>query len=358
MNCVSGMIYTESGFIEGHICFEEGIVTEVCEGPAERSDLQGLILPAFTNAHTHIADYIVPVNLNLSLEELVAPPNGFKHRMLNEAPEAKLRQGIATMSEYMFKHGTTSFIDFREGSVPGAKLLSSAEWSQPTIMGKPSSFAEEELSALLKVSDGFGPSAISDWDYDDLTELARLARAHGKLFGIHCSERVREDIGKVLDLKPSFVVHMTKATREDLEACVEEKVPIVSCPRSNMFFGSEPPLKEMLDVGATVALGTDNAMISMPDLLCEAEFAARILRKQGAVKLDEVVQMIASNGRKIINHKQKIWIKPRDRCNFTVIENKNGDPVTDLVLRNAGAAPLMVCSGKTIWRRERNEPVQ
>lgn len=141
MNCVSGMIYTESGFIEGHICFEEGIVTEVCEGPAERSDLQGLILPAFTNAHTHIADYIVPVNLNLSLEELVAPPNGFKHRMLNEAPEAKLRQGIATMSEYMFKHGTTSFIDFREGSVPGAKLLSSAEWSQPTIMGKPSSFA-------------------------------------------------------------------------------------------------------------------------------------------------------------------------------------------------------------------------
>lgn len=351
------MIYTKDGFIEGHICFENGVVTEVCTGPAEKPDLEGLILPAFTNAHTHIADYVVPVDLNLSLEELVAPPNGFKYKMLKKTPENKIRQGIEKVSEYMFKRGITSFIDFRESGVSGAKLLSSSIWSKPITMGKPTTFDAKELSDLLDLSDGVGPSSISDWDYEDLMELSKLARSKGKLFGIHCSERIREDIAAVLDLKPSFLVHMTKATDEDLKACADENIPIVACPRSNMFFGSEPPLKQMLDQGVTISLGTDNAMICMPDILCEAEFAGRLLRRQGVSNLDEVLNMITSNGRKIINHKQKIWIKPRDLCNFVVIEDKGGDPITDLVLRNAGTSPLLVCLENKIWRSGRNESI-
>ncbi|WP_400203399.1 amidohydrolase family protein [Candidatus Methanomassiliicoccus intestinalis] len=350
MNCASGRIYTEDGFVEGHICFENGIVTEVCEGLSENADVKGLIIPAFTNAHTHVADYIVPVDLSLSLEDLVAPPNGFKYQMLNKTPENVLRCGIEKVSEYMFKRGVTSFIDFREGSISGAKILSHLTWAQPIIMGKPVTFDAEELSVLLDISDGVGPSSISDWEYEDLMNLSKLARSKGKLFGIHCSERIREDIGAVLDLKPSFLVHMTKATKEDLKACADENVPIVACPRSNMFFGSEPPLKEMLDQGVSVALGTDNAMICMPDILCEAEFAGRLLRRQGVSDLDEVVRMITCNGRKIINHKQKIWIKPRDLCNFVVIEDKGGDPITDLVLRNAGTSPLLVCLDNKVWR--------
>lgn len=351
------MIYTKDGFIEGHICFENGVVTEVCSGPAEKPDLEGLILPAFTNAHTHIADYVVPVDLNLSLEELVAPPNGFKYKMLKKTPENKIRQGIEKVSEYMFKRGITSFIDFREGGVSGAKLLSSSIWSKPITMGKPTTFDAKELSDLLDLSDGVGPSSISDWDYEDLMELSKLARSKRKLFGIHCSERIREDIAAVLDLKPSFLVHMTKATDEDLKACADENIPIVACPRSNMFFGSEPPLKQMLDQGVTISLGTDNAMVCMPDILCEAEFAGRLLRRQGVSNLDEVLNMITSNGRKIINHKQKIWIKPRDLCNFVVIEDKGGDPITDLVLRNAGTSPLLVCLENKIWRSGRNESI-
>ena len=351
------MIYTEDGFIEGHICFENGVVTEVCSGPAEKPDFEGLILPAFTNAHTHIADYVVPVDLDLSLEELVAPPNGFKYKMLKKTPENKIRQGIEKVSEYMFKRGITSFIDFREGGASGAKLLSSSIWSKPITMGKPTTFDAKELSDLLDLSDGVGPSSISDWDYEDLMELSKLARSKGKLFGIHCSERIREDVAAVLDLKPSFLVHMTKATDEDLKACADENIPIVACPRSNMFFGSEPPLKQMLDQGLTISLGTDNAMICMPDILCEAEFAGRLLRRQGVSNLDEVLNMITSNGRKIINHKQKIWIKPRDLCNFVVIEDKGGDPITDLVLRNAGTSPLLVCLENKIWRSGRNESI-
>ena len=109
-------------------------------------DQTGLIIPAFTNAHTHVADYIVPVDLSLSLEDLVAPPNGFKYQMLNNTPESVLRCGIEKVSEYMFKRGVTSFIDFREGSISGAKILSHLTWAQPVIMGKPVTFDAEELS--------------------------------------------------------------------------------------------------------------------------------------------------------------------------------------------------------------------
>jgi cytosine/adenosine deaminase-related metal-dependent hydrolase len=46
-------------------------------------------------------------------------------------------------------------------------------------------------------------------------------------------------------------------------------LPVVVCPRSNMFFGMVPPLARMVKAGVTVALGTDNAMIHQPDLFVE-----------------------------------------------------------------------------------------
>ena len=131
------------------------------------------------------------------------------------------------------------------------------------------------------MADGIGASSISDWDYQELFDLASFVIL-GERCSTDASERIREDIDKVLDLRPSFIVHMTKASDGDLDAVEAEGVPLVICIRSNLFFGSEPPLARMMQKGLNVALGTDNAMISMPDILTEMEFAARMLRRQGA----------------------------------------------------------------------------
>ncbi len=173
------------------------------------------------------------------------------------------------------------------------------------------------------------------------------------MFSIHASERIREDIDKVLDLRPSFIVHMTKASDGDLDAVEAEGVPLVICIRSNLFFGSEPPLARMMQKGLNVALGTDNAMISMPDILTEMEFAARMLRRQGAKELAPVIKMATSNGRKIINPGHLIEIRPGNKSDFVVFEDKKGDPVTDLTLRSAAEGPLLVCSGEKIWKGTR-----
>jgi cytosine/adenosine deaminase-related metal-dependent hydrolase len=254
------------------------------------------------------------------------------------------------------RKGTARFADFREGGLEGTRLLrASAKGAKPFVLGKPMRphFDRQEIDALLKESDGIGPSAISDWDYEELKELADFVKSRGKVLAIHCSERVREDLDKVLDLNPSYLIHMCQATDDDLEMCAQLSIPIVVCPRSNMFFGIDPPLKKMVDKGVILSLGTDNAMISMPDIFVEMEFAGRILRQQGMKRLDCVLKMVTSHGRKIINEGTLIEMEPGSPCDFMVVRDKHGDPVTDLVLRTAGEDPTMVCTGGRTWRGPR-----
>jgi len=350
---VSGQIWSPQGFWEGHIGFEEGKVVEVGKGRARRSIAQGVILPTLVDAHTHIVDYVVPVDMGLSLAEVVAPPHGLKYRMLAQTPLERQREAASYISEFMLRKGISAFADFREGSVEGAKVLAAAKGARPFIMGKTRTprFDREEVLSLLEAVDGVGPSAISDWDYGELRELSQLVHARGKAFALHCSERVREDIDKVLDLRPDYLIHMCQATDGDLEACAKEGVPIVVCPRSNMFFGLPTPLARMVRAGVTVALGTDNAMISLPDMFVEMEFAGRLLRAQGVRQVDTVIGMAVCNGRKIINESPLIEIDPGRPCDFMVVRGHGGDPVTDVVLRTAGIDPLMVCVG-----RERRGP--
>lgn len=353
MEYVSGQIWSPHGFWEGHIGFQDGVVVEVGKGRAPRSTAEGIILPTFVNAHTHIIDYVVPVDLGLSLAEVVAPPSGLKYRVLASTPAERQREAASFLSEMMLQKGISAFSDFREGSMEGVRVLRSANGAKPFVMAKPRAprFDREEITSLLKVADGIGPSAISDWDYEELRELSNLVHAKGRTFALHCSERVREDLDKVLDLKPSYLIHMCQATDGDLEVCANLGIPIVVCPRSNMFFGMATPLARMMRSGVTLALGTDNAMISLPDLFMEMEFAGRLLRLQGVSRLDCVLSMAASNGRKIINQSPLIEMDPGTPCDFMVVRSRGGDPVTDLVLRTAGQDPLIVCTG-----RERRGP--
>ncbi|MDD1769508.1 MAG: amidohydrolase family protein [Methanomassiliicoccales archaeon] len=353
MRCASGRILTHDGFVDGYVRFEGGKVIEVGEGKAKSAVAEGIITPTLVDAHTHLLDAIVPVDLTMSLEKLVAPPNGLKHTLLREADPQILTRSLIRLGNLMRSRGISSYIDFREGGKEGAHLLSDARGvPQAHVLGRPLGldFKKAEVNAILSAGDGIGVSSISDWDYPTLHELAKHTRSMGKKFAIHASERVREDIGKILDLKPSFVVHMTTASEEDIEACVDAKVPIVVCPRSNLYFGRVPPIATMLEKGATIAIGTDNAMLGLPDMLVEMEFAARILRLQGVKDVRPVLDMATVNGRKLLNEKIPIGIESGKPCDFMVSRSWGGDPVVDLLLRGSSADPIMVCMGKWIRR--------
>jgi len=357
MQYVSGSVLTDLGFIEGYVGFEEGMVREVGKGRVSSSLAEGLILPTLVNSHTHLADYVVPLDLTLSLEETVAPPKGLKHRVLATTSSKAIVDSMTTLSRYMLERGTSKFIDFREGGIQGARQLLSIgdNWSRPVIFGRPMGldFRKAELNDLLKVVDGIGLSSATDWDAGAIADLAAYVRSKGKMFAIHASERVREDLDQILDMKPSFLVHMTMATDDDLAICAEEGVPIVVCPRSNLFFGKMPPIRDMIEAGAMVALGTDNAMISQPDMLTELEYAGRVLRYQGMEDIRCAIDMAIKNGRKILNRNVTIAIEPDSPCDFMVVGSKKGNPITDLVLRSQADDPKLICIGKKVWRVNR-----
>ncbi|NYT11374.1 MAG: amidohydrolase family protein [Methanomassiliicoccales archaeon] len=357
MEYVAGAILTPEGFVEGYVGFEDNLIVEVERGEPPTHIAKGIVTPTLINSHTHVADLRVPVDLSLSLEELVAPPDGLKHRMLSSMSKVELRDVFREASEFMFQRGVSTFADFRESGIEGSRLLyqSDCGGALPVIMGRPMDlkFDREEMISLLSVVNGVGISSISDWNYSELMEVAELTHQKGKMFALHASERLREDIDLILDLKPDYLVHMTMATDSDLEICSDHGLPVVVCPRSNLFYGRKPPLARMLDAGVTIALGTDNAMISLPDMLTEMEFAGRILRQQGFNRVDPVLHMALCNGRKILNLNETIGIQPGSPCDLLVVGPRRGEAVTDFVLRSGSANPLLVIKGKTTRREPR-----
>lgn len=318
MEPVRGHIYLDSELQPFEMELKNGIIERMIIG--ESGDLDDgkniLALPPLANAHTHIGDAFIKEELTGDIMDLVAPPDGLKHRRLREASEREILAGMTGALEEMYADGIRAFADFREQGLNGVKLLKEAVRSfndlleisgnEPitaTILGRPS--AGDDLDELLEEADGLGISSISDHDIDYLLGLRKEAEKHGKLFAIHVSERVREDINAVLELRPDFIIHMNEASDEDMGLVSGAGIPVVVCPSSNMFFGKIPPVRRMLDAGIKVALGTDNLMLAPPSILREMSILNLAARTSGSpLTYKEIVQIGIDNTREVAGMKE------------------------------------------------------
>ncbi len=354
MKWASGWYYDGARFRRGSVGWEEDIIAEVRATRARDALAEGLILPGLWNAHTHLGDAVVTQELRGTLEELVAPPHGLKHRVLakakDEAVIAAMRRAMATM----LRTGCTGFSDFREGGLKGLKLIYAALAALPlhgVVLGRPSGLAydRQEVSGILRASDGIAVSSYIDWPAAELEKLAADVRREGKIFALHCSERVREDIDEVLDLKPAFLVHMVQATDADLERCADADVPIVVCPRSNAFFGMTPDIPRMLRAGVELRLGTDNAMINGPSMINEIEFAYRIARLKGEVRAKEIVEM-ALRGRRLCDPESACAVRVGERADLIVLDLAGGGSGFASLMRAVASDIRLVVSGGVPWQ--------
>ncbi len=316
---INGAILTEDGFVEGHISFENGVITGIDETLPPYPLMSGIVVPPFFNAHTHLGDSFIKRVPAGTIEDIVGP-GGYKHRMLESAPDETMIEGMRKSMKTMISTGTLGFADFREGGIKGVELLKKAVNGlpiKPAILSRPVEGTDEEIDALLEISDGFGMSSISDHDFEFLRMLSEKAHKNGKIFAIHFSERIREDIGKLLDLKPDFIVHAIETTGEDMDAIAEARIPVVICPRSNCFFGKTPKFCELLEHGIEVHLGTDNGMLAEPDMLEELRFLHATAGKGRNTILREMVMTLFE--RKLLKG-DAIGLKEGQNATFTVIK--------------------------------------
>ena len=317
--------------IEGRVVVEDGEIEAVEAQPTHGSDV---ILPAFVNAHTHVGDSIAKeAGEGLSLAELVAPPDGLKHRLLRAADREAKVEAMRRSLQFMESAGTTAFLDFREGGVPGVAALEAAAEGlavEPVILGR------EELAAMER-GDGFGASGDDDGEFS--RERSATAEA-GKLFGIHAGEVHSGDINPALDLDPDFLVHMVHAEELHLDRVADSGIPVVVCPRSNLVTGvGTPPIAELVE-RTTVALGTDNVFLNSPSMFREMAFTA----KMADVSAREVLRMATIYGAEIAGLNCGLIEEGRD-ADLLVLDGDSdnlagAENLVRAVVRRAGVADV------------------
>jgi cytosine/adenosine deaminase-related metal-dependent hydrolase len=329
MEYVSGKILKKNGFKEGYLGFNKKIIVEKGKGkPPKKPISKGIIIPCFVNMHTHIGDSFIKhknIKLPKDVEKLVAPPNGLKHQMLKKTPQHKIVEGMEKSINFMIQNGVNVFCDFRENGIMGISELKTAidmnKHISSVILSRPDEmfYYKNEIDLLLRHSDGIGLSSISDWSYSEIIKIAKHVKKKNKIFALHASERIREDIDSVLDLKPDFLVHMNKATESDLTRVKENNIPLVLCPRSNNFFGLKHDYNLLKKIGLKLCIGSDNCMLNNPSVLNEIKY---VKKKTNVFSLEELLNMVVFTPRKALNHSPNI-LGVNSSTDFVVLDEKN-----------------------------------
>ncbi len=287
------LVGTEFDPVEGRVVVADGEIVRIEE---METDSDAVVLPAFVNAHTHIGDSIAKeAGAGLSLDELVAPPDGLKHRLLRAASHEEKVAAMARSLRYMESTGTGTFIEFREGGVDGVRAIRDA------LAGAGVEHGHRAIRAVvlgrddpdvLPLADGYGASGARDGEFESVRNATRDA---GKLFGIHAGERDADDVDAAMDLDPEFLVHMVHAEPHHMDRLADRETPVVVCPRSNLVTNvGVPPIAELAE-RTTVALGTDNVMLDSPSMFREMEFAAKL----SDLPAREILRMATVNGARI-----------------------------------------------------------
>ena len=312
---------------EVDIRVKDGIFSEVAprlDRVAGESVTDGaglLASPGLINCHTHLGDSIAKDVASGGVDKRVHPVYGVKSRVLGRTDPDQIVSFMEASCRSMLAGGTTTFVDFREGGAEGVSLLRRACGRVPVrgiILGRINAYQNESqirenhdpdmagrLADLLDMCDGVGISGANEHSDAALTQYSKTP----KLRAIHAAEADysvqesirmtgRGEVERAMLTKPHFLVHMTRATAAELKAASQIS-GVVACPRSNLALsGRMPDLRGMVDAGCTVALGTDNVMINLPDMFREMEFAWK--GAGGGLTALQVLRMATVNGGRIL----------------------------------------------------------
>jgi cytosine/adenosine deaminase-related metal-dependent hydrolase len=329
-------------------------------------DAQGyLIIPGLVNSHTHIGDAIgKDISSNADLDTRVHPNHSIKKTILEKTETDQLKQLMKNAAITMLNKGITTFVDFREGGLGGIDLLQTAVKDVPiksiilgridfndfyinmldkkkvTIVSKyPRNFRvkKNELKEkkiykigkkILNLCSGFGISGANENDdymlaiYKNIIKETNKQKTYNKkeksIVAIHAAESiqtVKESLKNtkkteiertIFTLDPDLYIHVTNPIKHDLDILHFMNKGIVVCPRANGILGvGFVPLREILERGLTIAIGTDNIMLNSPDVFKEMDF---LLKSQRAYEKDisfldakTVLKMATVNSGKIFH---------------------------------------------------------
>ncbi|NPA62305.1 MAG: amidohydrolase family protein [Methanococci archaeon] len=337
-----GVLIIEDGMIKGF--------TNEAYNSDDVFEFKGFVIPPLINAHTHIADNsIKDIGINKSLDELVKPPNGLKHKYLSGCDEKTLIEGIRFGLRDMRENGIKYFCDFRENGILGINILKKAmkkegieRCPKGIILGRPTNLTKKDVEEVIKSSDGLGLSGANEFKDEDLKMIFKIFKKfekstknnylYKKLFSIHVAEHLgavnfslehygKTEVERLIDLgvKPDFVIHGTHLTDEDIILLNDKKIPVVVCVRANLSFNVGMPNLKKMSENLLLGIGTDNFMANSPSLFKEMDFIYKLYH----LDPKDILRMATINNAKILNIKDVGLIDEGFKGVFTFIKKSN-----------------------------------
>jgi len=240
-----------------------------------------ILTPTVGLGHTHSMDHAFPeYGVDRPLEELVAPPRGLKHRLLEGLSWKEAVEATLQYYRLAWRNGASLILDFRErggfGCLTAKKALSTApEGLKAIILGRPGE--DWPLGC-----DGLGLNSPLDYNIGTVRELASQYRPSAAHVAETVDARRSGDLEAALEAGLDFIVHGTFLSCDDIGLLEEKGVGLVLCPSSNMWHSTGlPPVGCALSRLSRVSLGTDNAAWHGPDAWREASLALHVARLQG-----------------------------------------------------------------------------
>ena len=149
-----------------------------------------------------------------------------------------------------------------------------------------------------------------------------------------------------------ILIHCNYLDSDSASRILEGHSSVVYCPRSSAFFGHKNhPVRQLLDMGVNVALGTDSlASNDSLSILDEMRFLSR-LRKD--LKAEEIIRLATLNGAAALGFGGQLGRLARGYwADMTVLdlpENAGGRNMAQQILEGAGTCVGTVVEGDVAW---------
>ena len=317
-------LFTKYGLIGPELDLEENVLVSINqEGKIEKISTKirspptdntthynsHLLVPKFINSHTHVGDAsLKDLAYDKTLDEAVGE-QGLKFR-IDDIPKFDRIRAMRLSLLEMIECGISTCFDFRENGLLGILELLEASKDLPInvhILGRPQYLGElEELAPYIK---GLGLSTPICYKKEEIQIFKSFTDNKNLWLGTHIAEDKNvvmkamnkfgiSDLELTLKyLKPNFLVHLTSLSHEELHS-IPPNIFLIFCPRSNAYFGlGFPPISYFLSTLVhKLGLGTDNVMVTPPNILEELRWTLYRLKEENVhLSPSLALKMITTN---------------------------------------------------------------
>ncbi len=162
-----------------------------------------------------------------------------------------------------------------------------------------------------------------------------------------------ESLG-VLDLSP-LLIHCNYLDGDSIAHILGRRCSVAYCPRSHAFFGhAEHPVRQLLDAGVNVALGTDS--LASNDSLSMLDEIRFLYEKRKDLKSDEIFRMATLNGASALGFGGVLGRLRRGYwADMTVLglpEGVGAKYLLNQILEGAGECIATIVRGEVAWQQQ------